>query len=919
MRGLKSLSDRRAEQVRAKERLAQRLNERTRKPNLSDDHDRPDSVASVTGQPEATKDQDRPWTKERVNRTPFGLYASGTLAKKLFLQPWAKALINVELEAADAGGVHLCLLWPVEITQISQLHGIANLLRNSLGDFQGIRTILYPGSHSTRLALQSVTVDRKALTGTYISKWSTGREGTSFQSATRSKSFEALLQALNEIELWNNPSANPPMGALVPCFILDANSDQWASSARNQLDAALVKVQKRASRKEARDSVTPEWGQASSAPGALMVLHHAITKKAWTRALSVDALKATGRPDLILLDATTSAARTNARAVRKIPDVLKSYLEAQPSDAGAVIVTDDPRTFFGMRARLSELHISMKEHVWAGEADEALLSPEPAADDWTPRIRDNARCRIAIVDKEASEIATRFHRLAEDVGGDDHPGHRLLMEAFLFLLRLSNLPAGIRDLAQELETLNGDAFANAKFSWPGVVTSLRSAVESGLLAEKKVPIERAIDRAGQLVAAWVESTPMAEKLLSDVLEHARLDRKSLVIVLPNRNYVALAKRFFQRRVGEGWPEIEGRIEWHTLASFGFMLRDDHKHRHYTIVGLNPRVLRLLLTHPDLPHGTHVLLSHKQADGAFRTLRAMKSVDAFKPYRGRIGVLEQELGKRLEEIPPLPAFGKLSDFAMTFNLTDSAGSGGPGAQAYFRFDLDGSRPMYASGWVYRYDPDEGTGFFRTPAKDIQVGHLLFNMSDSLRTRFEEALELSYQGSAVSHYPARTLLKLYHDDVQARCALYFASVSNRAALARAIWEKMVSLDETAKEFRSDRIQYWLDLGDQTDQRPHAAKDAKFFRLFCTALGMSSEKADENLIYVRNARRLNQEIGRELSVRYAEILFHPESAIAYRKVKPEVIEELQREAVFSVFRVMHVTPPATSRQESPEQGRP
>lgn len=916
MRELKTLADRRAEQLRAKERIAQRLSERVRKTTTSTQSESP---YVTTVQPSVTEKITKPWTQERALCTPFGLQAAGTANTQLFLQPWAKALVNVGLDSAEAGGIHLCLLWPVELTQASLIHGIANLQRNSAGDFQGIRTLFFPGSHSTRLALQSVTVDRKALTATYRSKWSTGNEGAVFQSATRSKSFEAVLAALNEIEIWNNPTSNPPMGALVPCFIFDSVSDEWKSSSRNQLDAALVKVQKRTNRRDTRDSVAPEWGNANSAPGALLVVHNSNTKRAWKQAFQSNAIKLGSQPDILVLDATMSAARTNANAVRRIPDFLKSYLEHRSNaadggsvGAGVLIVTDDPRTFFSMRVSLANQRIQTKEHVWAGEGDDSLLSATPVPDDWVPVTRDNARCRIAIVDKEAGEIASRFHQLAEDVGGDEHPGHRLLVEAFLFILRLSNLPAGIKDLAAELEDLNGDAYANAKYSWSGIVTSLRAAIESGVLSEKQQSIDRAIDRAGKLIEAWVESTPMAERLLADVLDHVRLDRKSLVIVLPNRNYVALARRFLQRRTGEQWQSIEARIEWHTLASFSFMLRDQHKPRHYTIVGLTPRVLRLLLTHPDLPHGTHVLLSHKQADAAFKTLRAMKSLEAFRAYRGRMGMLEQELCQRLNEMPPQPAYGRIGDFAMTFDLSDSTGIATSGEQNYFRFDLDGARSMYASGWVYRYDPEESAGFRRTLAKDVQVGHLLFDMNEALRMKFEEALELSTNGSAVSQYPARTFLKLYHDDVQARCSIYFPEASNRAALARAIWEKMVSLDETAREFRPDRIQYWLDLGDHTDQRPHAAKDANFFRLFCSSLGMSKENAEQNLIYVRNARRLNQDIGRELSARYAEILFHPESAIAYQKVPPSLIEELQREAVMSVYRVNHIASPETSRRQ-------
>lgn len=901
MRHLKSLADRQAEKLRAKERLAQKIREqmaRSRAPTTVRQTPRADrqSVPSPNTM--------RPWTKERVTSGPCRLFASGQSGEELFLQPWAKALVNVGLEAADTGGVHLCLLWPVEVVRMALLHGIANLQRNMAGDFQGLRSVYFPGSHSTRLGLQSVAIERVSLINAYRSKWSTGRDGTTFNSATRSKAFEAVLAALNEIDIWNNPTANPPMGALVPCFIFDKGADAWVSSGRNQLDAALVKIKNLASRKEARDSITPEWGIASSAPGALMVIHNSLAKSSWKRAFATAAPHRLSRPDLLWLDATASASRTNMNAVRRIPDLLKIYLETQGTDAGAVIVTDDPRTYFAIRSRLGELRIGAAEHVWAGEAEDALLSNEPLSDDWVPAIRDNARCRIGIVDKEAGEIAARFHQLAEEVGRDS-PGHSLLIDAFLFVLRLSNLPAGIRDLAAEFEDLSGNEYTRGKFSWASVVTSLHSAMESGVLGGKRQSIQRSIEKASQLVSAWVESTPMAERLLAAVTEDARTDQKSLVIVLPNRIYVALAKRFLQRRLGSEWSEIEERIEWHTLASFAYMLRDERKHRHYMVVGLTPRVLRLLLTHPDLPHGTNVLLSHKQADSALKTVRGMKAVDAFKPYRGRLGLLEEELSRRLQEIPPRPLFDRIGEFALTFDLSDSLG-GTAAEQACYRFELEGARTMYASGWMYRFDPEHGAGFHRTPAKDIQVGDLVFNMSEALRTRFEEALELSEHGSGISEYPARALLKLYHDDVQARCALFFPEPQNRAALARAIWEKMISLDEAAGSFGSERIQYWLDLGNHDDQRPHAAKDAKLFRLFCAALEIGEEKANEHLLYVRNARRLNQDIGRELAARYAEILFAPESAIAYRKVSPALIADLQREAVLSVFQVTSITPP-------------
>lgn len=897
MRDIKTLHDRQAEQLRAKERLAQKMRERAVKPKAAS----VDVPVSAATPPKPA----RPWLQTRIGQHDCPLYKSGDTPERLFLQPWARSLIDIGLAAAETGSIHLCLLWPVEMAQLAIAHGIANLQRNLAGDFQGLRAVFFPGNHSTRLAMQSVGVDRSPLVQVYRSSWSTGPDGTSFMSATRSRAFETVLKALNEIELWNGAVSNPPMAALVPSFVFERDSDAWSSSSRNQLDAALTKIRKRSNRKEARESIGPDWEAPASAPGALMVLHNNVTKSGWKRAFSAEALRGTGKPELLWLDATALASRANTQAVRRIPDLLKAYLEAASTPAaGAVIVTDDPRTYFAMRNRLGDLRIRFEDHIWAGESEDPLLSNDPMADDWVPETRDNARCRVSIVDKEAGEVAAKFHQIADDVGGDEHPGHKPLMDAFMFLLRLSNLPAGIRDLAEELHNLSDNDYSQGKFSWSCVVVGLQSAMESGVLSGKRLAIERVVDRADQLVSAWVESTPMAERMLASVLDAWKVDRKTLVLVMPNRTYVSLAKRFLQRRTGSDWSDIESRIEWHTLSSFAYMLQDESRNRHYMIVGLTPRVLRLLLTHPDLPHGTNVLLSHKQADSALKTVRSMKSIGAFKPYRGRLGVLEEELSRRLQELPPRPFFDRVGDFALTFDLSESL-SGSSADQSCYRFELDGARPMYVSGWVYRYDPEDG--FRRTAAKEITVGQLVFSMTEVLRARFEEALELSKHGSGVSHNSARALLKLYHNDVQARCAIFFPGATNRAALARVIWEKMVALDDSAKEFGPERIQYWLDLGNHDDQRPHAAKDAKFFKLFCAALEISGDKADEHLMYVRNARRANQDIGRELSARYSEILFTPESAIAYREVPPALIAELQREAVSSVYQVIKITPPA------------
>ena len=135
-------------------------------------------------------------------------------------------------------------------------------------------------------------------------------------------------------------------------------------------------------------------------------------------------------------------------------------------------------------------------------------------------------------------------------------------------------------------------------------------------------------------------------------------------------------------------------------------------------------------------------------------------------------------------------------------------------------------------------------------------------------------------------------------------------------------MVELDPKAADCRPGRVYYWLALQEKDDTRPHAAKDPRYFKIFCKALGISDDAAEQHWGFVRNARRLNQYLGRELVARYAEILFQPESAAAYRKVPDVVIRQLQQEALRCVYRVEHVVSPqahASSSKGGETDGRP
>lgn len=832
-------------------------------------------------------------------------YARAEASQELHLQPWSADLVSTLLSAAEEGGTHLCLTWPVKLESLALLHGLATLERNFASDLKGLRTLMFPGTYATRAALHTVLVNRTQFSDRYRSFWDTSKSENKFQSMRRSTSFEAMLAALNDIRNWHSEVTNPSLGELVPTFIYEPKLREWASVAASPLERSLSKVTKLAHRKSIRDKVNSEWGTAQRAPGALMVIHNNARKEVWKQALSSPQLKGDASPDLFLLDASSTAETSSYNAVKRIPEFLRYAHDNGFASKGAVVVTDDPKTFFVMRARLQSLGFPVQTHVWAAEADQPIFSATALAKDWKPEVKSNANFSVAIVDRDASSVALTFQRLAHAAGGEDSIGHKALMAVCLYVLRLSNLPAGYKDLGVDFTESGGETFSNQHNAWTPLSLEVQAALSSGELNENRAEVERALKKANQLIDDWTDATPMALKLLAEVKKHPSHGHGGLSIVLPSQKYIRLAHYFLQRKLGSDWAGVQERLDWHTLSSIGKTLSVGRTGWGVIFVGINRSVLRLLLAHPEIPHGTAILVAYRQAESTVATLKSMQTVEAFKPYRGRMGLLVQELERRLREVPNPLNIGRLAEASLTFTLEDNHnGPSSSGAPGYFRFELESGESAYSAGWVYRFSPDEDPCFRRAAASSVQAGDLIFVMGDELRSKIESALELNSSSTNSVVNPARALLKLYHDDVETRCELFF-SANNRAALAREIHAKMVELDPMAKECSPNRVQYWLAL-HEGDTRPHAAKDSKFFKIFCQALQINSDSADQYWKFIRNARALNQHLGRELSARYSEVLFAPESAITYRKVSEETVKQLQQDALQCVDRVTGVTAP-------------
>ncbi len=880
----KSFKDRLAEKNKAKEKLAENFKRISAKPIK--EKKKKISPEPKDNQVNVIASEFRPWTKVRASniRDEYKARMSG---EQLMLQPWSRELIDTVLESADLGTVTLCLIWPAKISNVPLLHGLANIERIFAKDLRGLRTLLYPGTHTYRSSLQSALIDRERLCHFYLSLWETRSTGTEITAETLSESFQAALSALNDIRLRHPDLPDPSLAELVPSFVFDS----------------IKKVDNLANRRGLRQKIGEEWTIPEKAPGSLFVLHNTSKKDSWRVAFSHPAIKFSNTPEVILLDATQAASKTNYDAVKRIPDMLLFARENGLSKSGSVIVTDDPKVFFDLDFRLKKLQLTINKKTWAAESEDSLLSTHPVDANWRPENRSNSNFSISIVDRDASKISLIFQRMAIELKSDNSSAYQSLMHASLYILRLSNIPAGYRDITAASSGTGELDFVSQLNSWTPVKIALVNELSSGNFNAIRSDVEKNINRAEKLIDDWSDATPMALRLFAEIKKQKLSSKNRISIVLPNKKYVLIANNFLKRKMGDEWASTNEDIAWHTLSSVAKTLSSDSRD-HLIFVGMSPDVLRILITHLHVPHGTVLLVAYRQAESTLKLINQMKNIEAFKAYRGRIGLMIQSLERRLNEIPNPINIGKLQDTSLTFQFNEN-GSTATNEHASYKLDLEGKGRIYISGWAYRYVPDDDPSFKRVAVGVLKPGDFIFDMSDDIRAELESSLQINDEGINSLVDPARTLLKLYHSEVQMRCSLMF-NITKRSTLARVICEKMIQIDPSVEKCRVGRIYYWLQLQGGGDTRPHAPNDSNYFRIFCKALGMDEEHSEQYWKLIRNNRLLSQTLGRELVSRYAEILFQPESAKIYRKIPDEAIHKIQQEALRCVYRIENITPP-------------
>lgn len=816
------------------------------------------------------------------------------------LQPWTFALVEALLGRAEDGRISLRLVWPVELPPIATLHALGSLSRAFSRDLVGLRTLYYPGTQTSWIPFDRLTIDRTHLQELW-------QQLLEQEAARSSEAFGALLSAANTTQHY---ASAPPtrLRQLVPAFLYNPDSKAFVATTRAPLDALIAKVPKLQYRRSLHEKLDPAWGDPSLAPGAFLTLPRGLKRKQWKQALAKPR-RGTATPiDVCLLDATTRALNADVTSVRRIPDLVADARAARGDGLGALIVTDDPTMYLVLRAELkrAEIEVDSEELVAESKPLEALLSPAPQPSGWVPEDRPSTNFKVTILDSLAARLAQKFGTIVEMIREHRPEAEEMFRRAQGFIMKTSHLPGGFVDLRDR----GGESrdYLSASLEWPRVEEPIRAELAMGRLNIARDRIETALKQARDYVQHCDDQTPLALRVKDEVLRRAVNSTDGLTIVFPSRPVIAVAQRYLARKLGDAWQLANARLTWIALVDAETTLSARSAGQRLLIVGLRPAILRLLMTHREIPKATELFVPQQRAASVLPVLEYLAVVPVLQPYRKRLALLLAELKKHLDDVPDLDALVKSFNKPLALPRSVRLMPSGEESRA-FRFVLENGRTVYAYGYVYRYDVAEGLGFHRALAKSVCEGDVVFEMSDALRDRIETLLELSDVGGLLESSAQRKFLAVYHDAVQRRLALRFAQ-KTRAAQARAIRARIEEIHPGAN-VNENRICYWIDLGGD-DTSPHGARDRASFNLFCQALGIDEANAELYWCYVVATRASNQAYGRVLSAWYAEIIFQSEATQVYRSISPEELRYLRAEAESCVYRVVRVIAPDASTEE-------
>lgn len=872
---------------------------------------------------------DRPATpKPHSGRAAIPLYVRGQ-PERVWPQPWLHAIVDATLATAASREVRLSLLWPGQIDSLALIHALATLERMAIGDKRGLRALLYPTTRMSFSPLAHLLIDRDKLLE-WARHYLTVASGLETPLAGRDdQNKDMMLMALQSARNAAPDTEMPMLSEVLPHFEWDRSERTWGHYGDKFLRRskhALQRTHKRVLFTKEEDGRITQLGSPELAPDALFGISHLASPRERRDAIKSKGFRGRDRqPELVLFDLTRAMQlRAERPLVRAATDLLKELTEIWKAPFGFMVVTDDPKAFFVVRKHLTEKQPSLPFQVQTVVTPPrgTGLSPSPLARDWQPAQVSLKHLRVCILDQEAVEVALRFWSLAEkmDQGSDAAAECR---KTAAYLLRLANLPGGYRDFTAWMTSQVFNDVVQRDMSWSACEYTLTALIERGAMGAYGEDVRRALARATQLVENYAEMTPLAARLAKEIGADATRAKASIVALFRFSSDIAVAQSYLERYEhypnGLSFSDFSQRVALRNHRELPQILEADTRPTKFIFVGLPDETLRLVISSQEIPADSVIIVDYRRASDVVIGLRALRSIDTYKAYRGRISGLALEIEKRLDELPSAIDLNKLDRMKVprlslsTAAAEHSRASEIPGS---WKIELEGGRRVSVGHRVYVYDPDGTTLFRPEGVENLRPGDLLFVMSDQLKDMLETAL-LAAGHSVIRGASLAEIVREYHRLVLGNAKRIYGNLEG-LPLARRILSRMVELSDAAKSVSLNRIRYWLDVQESSasasdDLKPHSTRQKADFVTFAQALEIPENLMEYYWIMITGQRIALQEAGRELAERYARVLFAEESAETHYKLTRSTILLLQREAAQNTYRVTRAVPPM-SRAESP-----
>lgn len=882
------------------------------------------NLATETSAPEVAEPvplQPAPPTP-RCGGAGIPLYVRGQ-SEPVWPQPWLSAIVDEALETAANGDIRLVLVWPGQADSLALVHSLATLERMAIGDKRGLRSLLYPSTRMSFDPLAHLLMDRDKLLA-WARHYLTVAAGVASPLTGRDdQNKDMLLMALQSARNAAPDSEMPMISELLPHFDWDRSTKSWGHYGEKFLRRskhALQRTHKRALFRQDEDGRITQLGNPELAPDALFAVTHLASPRERREALKSKAIRGKDRqPELVLFDLTRAMQlRADRSLTRLATELLKEISEAWKAPTGFMIVTDDPRAFFSMRKQLGERPPSrpVQARCIATAPRGTGLSASPLPRNWQPAQVSLKHLRVAILDQEAVETALRFWNLAEKMDAGSVAAAECRKTA-AYLLRIANLPGGYKDFTDWMTSQSFTDNVQRDMSWSACVYALSTLIEHGATSAYSEEVRRALSRATLLVENYGETTPLALRLAKEIGADANKTKISTVVLFRFSSDIAVARLYLQRYEhyphGLSFKDFADRVSLRNHRELPDMLASNARPTKYIFVGLPDETLRLLVSSEDIPADSVIIVDYRRASEVAIGLHALRSIDTYKAYRGRISGLAIEIDKRLGELPTaidLDKLGRMQVPRLSLTTATAEHSRSSDIPGTWKVELEGGRRISVGHRVHIYDPD-GEALFRSESvENVRPGDLLFIMSDGLKDMLETALlaagHVILRGASLAE-----IVREYHRLILSNAKRIYGDLDG-VPLARRILSRMAELNDAAKSVSINRIRYWMDVAESSiptshDRKPHSTRQKADFIAFAQALEIPENLMEYYWIMITGQRIALQEAGRELADRYARVLFSEESAETHYRLPRSTILMLQREAVHSTYPVTRTIPPA------------